>query len=98
MAVVKATFGYDGLPTLPVESSNPGEPNTCRSTKPYSIDAFEEITSEDMTYPQPWQLDRGMINLFTKYTGVRELYFETSADGYTWTGRSKVGGHSRTRP
>ncbi len=63
-----------------------------RSVKPYSIDAFEEIASEDMTYPQPWQLDGGMMHLFTKYTGVRELYFETSTDGYTWTEDRKLAG------
>ncbi|HOI50657.1 MAG TPA: BNR-4 repeat-containing protein, partial [Prolixibacteraceae bacterium] len=54
-----------------------------RSVKPYSIDRFEQVTSEEMTYPQPWLTDQGFLHLFTKYTGVRELYFETSTDGYT---------------
>ena len=63
-----------------------------RSEKPYSIDSFKEITSEEMTYPQPWQMDDGMIHLFTKYTGIRELYFETSKDGYTWTEDKKLSG------
>lgn len=63
-----------------------------RSVKPYSIEAFEEVTSEEMTYPQPWQLDEGMLHLFTKYTGVRELYFETSPDGYTWSEDQKLAG------
>lgn len=63
-----------------------------RSDKPYSIEAFSEITREVMTYPQPWQMEDGMIQLFTKYTGVRELYFETSKDGYTWTEDKKLSG------
>jgi hypothetical protein len=63
-----------------------------RSVKPYSIEAFEEVTSEEMTYPQPWQLDEGILHLFTKYTGVRELYFESSPDGYTWTEDQKLAG------
>lgn len=63
-----------------------------RSDKPYSIDIFEKVTTEEMTYPQPWQLDGGMIQLFTKYTGVRELYFETSPDGYSWSEDQKLAG------
>ncbi len=63
-----------------------------RSVKPYSIDRFEQVTSEEMTYPQPWLTDQGFLHLFTKYTGVRELYFETSTDGYTWTDDQKLAG------
>ena len=39
-----------------------------------------------MTYPQPWKTEYGFFHFFTKYTGVRQLYFETSKDGMTWTG------------
>jgi len=63
-----------------------------RSQKPFSIEAFKEISSEVMTYPQPWQLENGMIHLFTKYTGVRELYFESSVDGMEWTEDQKLAG------
>ena len=63
-----------------------------RSVKPYSIEAFEEITTEEMTYPQPWPTDNGILHLFTKYTGVRELYFESSSDGYNWTEDKKLAG------
>jgi len=63
-----------------------------RSTKPYSIDEFEQVTEEVMCYPQPWQMDDGMIHLFTKYTGIRELYFETSKDGYDWSEDKKLAG------
>lgn len=64
-----------------------------KSKKPYDIHEFEQITDEEMTYPQPWIYDNGkVIHLFTKYTGVRELYFETSSDGYTWSDDKKLAG------
>jgi hypothetical protein len=56
-----------------------------RSLKPYDISAFEQISEEEMTYPQPWISDKGFFHFFTKYTGVRQLYFETSKDGMEWT-------------
>ncbi|NCB06773.1 MAG: hypothetical protein EOM73_01255 [Bacteroidia bacterium] len=56
-----------------------------RSVKPLNIDRFEQITEEEMTYPQPWNTNLGYFHFFTKYTGVRQLYFETSADGIKWT-------------
>ncbi len=56
-----------------------------RSKKPLDINGFEQITEEEMTYPQPWNTDYGYFHFFTKYTGVRQLYFETSADGVHWT-------------
>jgi hypothetical protein len=75
-----------------------------RSVKPYSIEQFEQVTTEEMCYPQPWYLEgKGFLHLFTKYTGVRELYFETSPDGRHWSvdhklagiraGRDSLGGH-----
>jgi hypothetical protein len=63
-----------------------------RSVKPFSIDEFEKITTEEMTYPQPWLLEDGMIHLFTKYSGVRELYFESSHDGFKWSEDRKLAG------
>ncbi|NQU55431.1 MAG: BNR-4 repeat-containing protein, partial [Bacteroidetes bacterium] len=39
----------------------------------------------EMTYPQPWNTQYGYFHFFTKYTGVRHLYFETSKDGLSWT-------------
>jgi len=64
-----------------------------RSKRPYDINAFVQITEEEMTYPQPWLInDKGLLHLFTKYTGVRELYFETSADGLQWTADRKLAG------
>ncbi len=64
-----------------------------RSVRPYDIGAFERVTEEEMTYPQPWLQDDGsMLHFFTKYTGVRELYFETSSDGVTWSEDAKLVG------
>ena len=67
-----------------------------RSTSPYTIDSFEQITEEEMTYPQPKYIPgKGFLHLFTKYTGVRELYFETSPDGMSWTEDQKLVGMKR---
>lgn len=64
-----------------------------RSEKPYDISKFKQITEEVMTYPQPWMYKDGdMIHLFTKYTGVRELYYETSSDGVKWSDDQKLAG------
>lgn len=56
-----------------------------KSTKPLNIDEFEQITEEEMTYPQPRNTDYGYFHFFTKYTGRRQLYYETSQDGVNWT-------------
>lgn len=67
-----------------------------RSTEPYSMAKFEQITEEEMTYPQPKYIPgKGFLHLFTKYTGVRELYFETSPDGVQWTEDQKLAGIKR---
>jgi hypothetical protein len=64
-----------------------------KSREPYNADRFERISEEEMTYPQPWYIPgSGYFHFFTKYTGVRELYFETSPDGRTWTEDRKLAG------
>ncbi len=64
-----------------------------RSREPYDIASFEQVTEEEMTYPQPKYVPgKGFLNLFTKYTGVRELYFETSPDGRSWSEDQKLAG------
>ncbi len=71
-----------------------------RSVEPFSTEAFERIDETEMTYPQPWRNDDGgFLLLFTKYTGVRELYWSTSSDGKSWTRDRKLagmGGHYQT--
>jgi hypothetical protein len=56
-----------------------------KSVKPYDTNNFELISTEELTYPQPWKTEDGFVHLFTKYTGVRQLYYETSKDGINWT-------------
>lgn len=64
-----------------------------RSRRPYDTDAFDLVSTEEMTYPQPWWLEgRGFLHLFTKYTAGRELYWETSPDGEAWSVDSKLAG------
>jgi hypothetical protein len=64
-----------------------------RSVKPYDISAFEQVTEEVMTYPQPMFVKgKGYFNFFTKYTGERELYFETSRNGINWSDDIKLAG------
>ncbi len=64
-----------------------------RSVRPYDVSEFTLIRQEEFTYPQPWFVPgRGFFHLFTKYTGVRELYWETSPDGVTWTDDQKLAG------
>ncbi|MDD4266867.1 MAG: BNR-4 repeat-containing protein [Pirellulales bacterium] len=47
-----------------------------RSARPYDVDRFERISSDEICYPQPWCVgSEGIVELFTKYTGVRELYW-----------------------
>jgi hypothetical protein len=64
-----------------------------RSTKPYSIDRFELVSEEEFTYPQPKYIaGQGFLHLFTKYTGVRELYWQRSPNGRSWTDDLKLAG------
>jgi len=64
-----------------------------RSDRPYSIESFTRVTEEELTYPQPWWHEsKGFFHFFTKYTGVRELYFETSSDGVDWSDDVKLAG------
>ncbi len=64
-----------------------------KSSKPYSIENFEQIKTGEMTYPQPWWIEgKGFLYLFTKYTKGRELYWSTSADGVTWNPDQKLAG------
>jgi hypothetical protein len=64
-----------------------------RSLEPYSVDSFERITEEEITYPQPWKVEgHGLFHMFTKYTQGRELYWNQSADGREWTEDRKLAG------
>ncbi|MDN5213160.1 BNR-4 repeat-containing protein [Fulvivirgaceae bacterium BMA12] len=68
-----------------------------KSRKPFDIAAFDQVSETEMTYPQPWHIPgSGYFHFFTKYTGVRELYFEKSEDGINWTKTQKLAGVKRT--
>lgn len=56
-----------------------------KSKKTYSIDGFEKITTEEMTYPQPKKMGSYFFNFFTKYSGIRQLFFEKSENGIQWS-------------
>lgn len=91
----------DGYLWVFVSGRNTSRPGfKFRSKKPYSIDEWEQVTQETMTYPQIWMMpDGNFFHLFTKYTAGRELYFETSPDGRTWSDDQKLvgfGGHYQT--
>jgi hypothetical protein len=65
-----------------------------RSGRPYNIQSFEHISEREFTYPQPWWITKkGFLFLFTKYTGVRELYFSKSdPEGTSWSKDCKLAG------
>ncbi len=64
-----------------------------KSTKPYSIEEFELVMQKEFTYPQPRFVEgSGFMFLFTKYTGGRELYVNTSPDGVHWGEDTKIAG------
>ena len=56
-----------------------------KSLVPYDINGFIKLSAEEMTYPQPLNTQLGIFNFFTKYTGLRQLYYEKSDNGQTWT-------------
>ncbi|MCW3091038.1 MAG: hypothetical protein JWP81_2107 [Ferruginibacter sp.] len=64
-----------------------------KSTAPYLVDSFVQVSTGEMTYPQPWFIkDKGFIYLFTKYTKGRELYWTTSKPGDRWEPEHKLAG------
>jgi hypothetical protein len=62
-----------------------------RSVRPYDVSEFQFVSEEEFTYPQPWfAREKGFFHLFAKYTNGRELYWETSIDGITWSEDQKL--------
>jgi hypothetical protein len=63
-----------------------------RSTKPYSIDSFEEIAPNlSLSYCDPWFFPgQGFILLQNRYTDGRAVAFQTSPDGRTWSKPSLI--------
>lgn len=47
-----------------------------RSVEPYDVERFEQVSSNEICYPQPHVVPgAGIVELFTKYTDGRELYW-----------------------
>lgn len=62
-----------------------------RSKKPYDISEFEYINSSIMAYPQPKYVEgKGHFLFFTRYDGVRQLFFQTSPDGVNWSSYRQI--------
>ncbi len=64
-----------------------------RSATPYDIDRFQLVSSDEICYPQPYAVPgQGILELFTKYTGVRELYWNVrQSDGKRGTDHKLAG-------
>lgn len=57
-----------------------------RSRRPYDIDDFEQVTTTNFSYGQPWHVPgRGFLLLHTRYAPGRQLFWMTSPDGLQWT-------------
>jgi hypothetical protein len=70
-------------------NSRPG--HRYRSLKPYDISEFELINSSVMAYPQPIYVEgQGHFLFFTRYDGVRQLFFQTSPDGRNWSDHRQI--------
>lgn len=63
-----------------------------RSRRPYDISAFDRIVETNFSYSWPWYIGgQGFLFLHTHYDdGHRNLYWMTSKDGRTWTGRQPI--------
>ena len=62
-----------------------------RSVRPYDITAFELVSSEMMAYPQVlYDPQKGFFLFFTRYDGIRQLYYRTSPDGRQWSDRRRL--------
>ena len=62
-----------------------------RSSKPYDISSFEYVNESIMAYPQVmYDKDKGFFLFFTRYDGVRQLFWQTSRDGVEWTPYRKL--------
>lgn len=62
-----------------------------RSVLPYDISSFKLVSSSIMAYPQPIYIKgEGHFLFFTRYDGRRQLFFQTSPDGKTWSKYQKI--------
>jgi hypothetical protein len=96
--LVKKTSDAHENPTLQIDDSghvwlfcnSHGPANNSyifRSSAPYSIDDFEQITRTNFSYSEPWFIPgHGFLFLHTRYReGRRLLHWMTSDDGRQWS-------------
>lgn len=64
-----------------------------RSSKPWSIDSFDQVFKGEIVFPQPWWLnDSCFILMHTEVRRGREIYWSTGVDGQHWSPISKLAG------
>ncbi|HVJ87399.1 MAG TPA: BNR-4 repeat-containing protein [Caulifigura sp.] len=72
-----------------------------RSSKPWSIDSFEQVQQTNFSYTQPWHLaGKGFLFLHTRYKGgkdlgipaERALFTMSSRDGRDWSDPKMLAG------
>lgn len=57
-----------------------------KSVNPHDITAFEMVSEFTMAYPQiMYSPEKGFFFFFTRYDGTRQLFYQSSTDGRTWT-------------
>lgn len=71
--------------------SNSRKGRVYKSVNPYDIAAFEMVSEFTMAYPQiMYSPERGFFFFFTRYDGTRQLFYQSSEDGRTWTDRKQL--------
>lgn len=62
-----------------------------RSTKPYSIDAFEMVREIEMISPQPWWIgSEGFLMFYSKLSKGLELWCASGTDGKSWADEQRL--------
>lgn len=62
-----------------------------RSVKPYDITEFEFMNESVMAYPEVhYHPEKGFFLFFTRYDGVRQLFYQSSPDGIHWSDHTQI--------
>lgn len=62
-----------------------------KSTRPYSIDAFELVREIEMISPQPWRVnDKGFIMVYSKLSKGLDIWCASGSDGKSWPVDNKL--------
>ena len=97
IVLVKPTDDAHENPTLQIDDAGhlwifsnthgpAGNSYILRSTQPYSIDEFEQVSRTNFSYSQPWVVPgKGFLFLHTRYQSGRRLFWMNSRDGREWS-------------